>query len=362
MYGGILPEVTVAYETWGELSPARDNVIILWTGLSASQHAKSHEDNPDPGWWEKFVGSGCAIDTDKFFVICANNLGSCFGTTGPSSINSETGEPYATTFPMIGVEDMAAATFLLLDHLGIDKLYASVGSSLGGMLSLTAAVMRPDKIGRVVSISSCVRSHPVSIAMRYMQRKAIMLDPKWHKGHYYTTDEYPRMGVKIAREIATMTYRSGLEWEQRFGRAKIDENASPSLCPHFLIENYLDYQGESYVTKIDANTILYLSKAMDLFDLSDSYGDMHTALRKVKCPVLVIGAQTDILFPIWQQREMVDELQKAGNDMVTYYELNSLYGHDTFLLDLNGVGTGVKGFLETDNKNKGRARKRKDKQ
>lgn len=356
---GILPEMDIAYETWGELNEAKDNAVIICAGLSASSHAKSHKDNPNAGWWEKFVGPGCAVDTDHFFVICTNNLGGCYGSTGPSSINPLTGKPYSSTFPIMSVEDMVRAQFLLLDHLGIQQLHGSVGSSLGGMMSLTSAVLFPDRVKRAVSISSCVRSHPSSIAMRYLQRKAVMTDPNWQKGYYYGTGSYPQMGMKLAREIATLTYRSGPEWDERFGRKRVDEAEEPSLCPHFMIENYLEHQGENFAYKIDPNTLLYISKAMDLFDLGETFGSLHAALARVTCPMMVIGVQTDILFPVWQQRELAQVLQESGNNAVTYYELNSLFGHDTFLLDLNGVGAGVKGFLETDTREKGRVTKRK---
>lgn len=343
----VLPEVQIAYETWGELNEDRSNAVIIHAGLSASSHAKSHAENKMPGWWEKFVGSGCAVDTDKFFVICTNTLGGCYGTSGPSSINPVTGKPYGSTFPLVTVHDMVTAQFMLLDYLGIDRLHASVGSSLGGMCSLKAAALYPDRVGRMITISSCAQSHPSSIAMRYLQRKCIMTDPKWNKGHYYE-GAYPKMGMKLAREIATMTYRSGPEWDERFGRKRIEENSPTSLCPTFLIENYIEYQGEQFSTKFDPNSLLYISKAMDLFDMSDDHhGDLIEGLSCIKCPVMVIGVKTDILFPVIQQRELSEALHKAGNSSVTFYELNSIYGHDTFLLDLNGVGTAVKGFLET---------------
>ncbi|CAH1787233.1 unnamed protein product [Owenia fusiformis] len=347
--GGLLPNLSIAYETWGELNEDKSNAVYICAGLSASSHARSHLANPNAGWWEKFVGPGCAVDTSKFFVICANNLGGCYGTTGPSSINPITEEPYATTFPIISVQDMVNAHFLLLDSLGIKKLHTCVGSSLGGMLSLTAAVQYPERVGRFVSISSCAMSHPSSIAMRYLQRKNIMTDPNWNKGYYYN-GKYPRMGMKLAREIGTLTYRSGPEWDERFGRKRIDENEAktPSLCPTFMIENYLDYQGESFCTKFDPNSLLYISKAMDLFDIGEGFNSVDEALSMTSCPAMVIGVQTDILFPIWQQRELAKMLQDSGNTAVTFYELNSLYGHDTFLLDLNGVGAAVKGFLETE--------------
>lgn len=342
----VLPELTVAYETWGKLNADKSNAVIIHAGLSASSHAKSHEGNLNPGWWEKFVGPGRAVDTDKFFVICSNTLGGCYGSSGPSSINPVTGKRYATTFPVISVEDMVNAQFALLDHLGIDKLHASVGSSLGGMASLMASALHPDRIGRMISISACAHSHPSSIAMRYLQRKCIMSDPNWNKGHYYD-GKYPKMGMKLAREIATTTYRSGPEWDERFARKRIDSKKPTTLCPTFLIESYIEYQGEQFSTKYDPNSLLYISKAMDIFDISEGFGSLKEGLARVKCPVMVIGIKTDILFPIQQQRELATELQNSGNDSVTFYELNSIYGHDTFLLDLNGVGAGVKGFLET---------------
>lgn len=342
---GVLPELQVAYETWGELNVDKSNAVMIHAGLSASSHAKSHVDNPRPGWWEKFVGPGCAVDTSKFFVICCNNLGGCYGTSGPSSINPLTGQKYATTFPVISVEDMVRSQLKVMDSLGIDKLHASVGSSLGGMLSLTFAALSPQRVGRIVSISACGQSHPSSIAVRYLQRKCIMCDPNWNKGHYYE-GPYPKTGMKLAREIATMTYRSGPEWDERFGRKRISDDP-PSLCPTFVIENYLEHQGETFSTKFDPNSLLYISKAMDMFDIAEGYPTLEEGLQRITCPVMVIGVQTDILFPIWQQRELSEKLQKSGNTAVTYYELNSIYGHDTFLLDLNGVGAGVKGFLET---------------
>ncbi|XP_074654875.1 uncharacterized protein LOC141908652 [Tubulanus polymorphus] len=344
---GLLPATKIAYETWGELNAAKDNAVLIFTGLSGSSHARSHEGSPAPGWWEKFIGPGCAVDTNKFFVICANHLGGCYGSSGPSSRNPVTGKPYATSFPVTSVIDMVKFQFQLLDHLGIDKLYAAVGSSLGGMCSLAAGCLYPERVNCIVSISGAARSHPTSIALRYLQRRTIMSDPNWKKGYYYG-DKYPRMGMKIAREIATISYRSGPEWNQRFARKKINPDTDPSLCPTFLIESYIDYQGESFCMKYDPNSLLYISKAMDLFDLSDGYSSLAEGMSVIRCPVLVIGVQSDILFPIHQQREIASTLKNAGNKSVTYFELDSIYGHDTFLLDLNGVGAGVKGFLETD--------------
>ncbi|XP_076802489.1 serine O-succinyltransferase-like [Clavelina lepadiformis] len=345
--GGLLPEFELAYETWGTLNKDRSNAILLFTGLSASSHAASQEDNKLPGWWEKFIGPGCALDTNKFFIICANQLGGCYGTTGPSSINPLTEKQYATNFPMVSVRDMVTVQKILVESLGIKKLYAAVGASLGGMCSVTMAALYPEMVSRLVSLSSSSKAHPTAIAFRYLQRRCIMEDPIWNRGHYYD-GEYPLRGTKLAREIATMTYRSGIEWEKRFGRVRIP-GEPPSLCHNFEIEQYIEYQGVQYATKLDANTLLYLSKAMDLFDLNEYFDDCEdkNGLNRVRCPTLVMGITTDMLFPVQQQRDLAEGLRRAGNESVTYYELNSIYGHDTFLLDLSNIGTALKGFLET---------------
>ncbi|CCM01712.1 uncharacterized protein FIBRA_03777 [Fibroporia radiculosa] len=420
-YSEPLPSVDIAYETWGTLSPAKDNVILLHTGLSASSHAASTDLNPTEGWWENFIGPGRALDTNQFFIICTNVLGGCYGTTGPSSIDSTTGQPYATRFPVISIFDMVRAQFALLDHLGIEKLYASVGSSMGAMQSLAAGWLYPERVGKVVSISGTARSSPSAIAMRFAQRSVLMADPNWNNGFYYDGLP-PHTGMKLARQIATITYRSGPEWDQRFGRKlrrlsksteEGDSNSHlprvPALCPDFLIETYLDYQasfsyprlaGESFCLKYDANSLIYISKAMDVFDLtrpgidelrltppqprtsppplppsmsshpsSPTHSHYHWLLSHSKShppppnppahlhelaeglrplsntPVLVLGVQSDILFPVEQQREVADALRMTGNQMVSYYELGGVWGHDTFLLDVQNVGGAIRGFL-----------------
>ncbi|KAJ9155629.1 Homoserine O-acetyltransferase [Pleurostoma richardsiae] len=406
-WGGVLREFDVAYETWGQMNADRSNVILLHTGLSASSHAHSTEANPQPGWWEKFIGPGGALDTDKYFIVCTNVVGGCFGSTGPSSIDPADGKKYATRFPIVTMEDMVRAQFRLLDHLGVDKLYASVGSSMGGMLSLASAVLFPERVGRIVSISGCARSHPYSIAMRHTQRQVLMMDPNWNRGFYYGKVP-PHAGMKLAREIATVTYRSGPEWEQRFGRRRADPSRPPALCPDFLIETYLDHAGEKFCLTYDPNSLLYVSKAMDLFDLGKSH-QVTTAARRAarekeltagvvqsgfdaSCsltlpelpyeeqpgseegevefsdaasfkppadlisglaalrdhPTLVMGVASDILFPAWQQREVAEALRHSGNRGVCHVELSeeqSMFGHDTFLLDLKNVGGNLKNFL-----------------
>lgn len=411
-WGGILPEFNIAYETWGELNADKSNAILLHTGLSASSHAHSTETNSKPGWWEKFIGPGKPLDTDKYHVICTNVIGGCYGSTGPSSKDPANGERYATRFPILTMEDMVRAQFRLLDNLGIQKLYASVGSSMGGMQSLAAGTLFPERVGRIVSISGCARSHPYSIAMRHTQRQVLMMDPNWSRGFYYDSIP-PHGGMKLAREIATVTYRSGPEWEQRFGRRRADPSRPPALCPDFLIETYLDHAGEKWCLEYDANSLLYVSKAMDLFDLGQEHREKIAKLRKdntgklqayldgngvadetttdacsltlpdtpyeekeqpadfdasaiadgtsgppadlvaglrplANTPALVMGVASDILFPAWQQREIADTLRKAGNKQVKHIELGeekSLFGHDTFLLDLENVGGAVSEFL-----------------
>ena len=413
-WGGVLPKFDVAYETWGQLNPDKSNAILLHTGLSASSHARSTEANPKPGWWEKFIGPGKPLNTDKYFVICTNVIGSCYGSTGPSTLDPSDGNRYATRFPILTIEDMVRAQFRLLNELGIEKLYASVGSSMGGMQSLAAGILFPQRIGKIVSISGCARSHPYSIAMRHTQRQVLMMDPKWSRGFYYDSIP-PHSGMKLAREIATVTYRSGPEWEKRFGRKRADPEKPPALCPDFLIETYLDHAGEKFCLEYDPNSLLYVSKAMDLFDLGhgqqvetmkrraeyeariqEGDKDIHSSdaacsltlpekpyeeqpsatastpamNESVSAPdstpdsppqdlvrgfaalkdhqVLVMGAASDILFPAWQQREVAATLRAAGNTTVEHVELGediSLFGHDTFLLDLKNVGGTVEKFL-----------------
>lgn len=415
-WGGVLPEFDVAYETWGQLNADKSNAILLHTGLSASSHARSTEANPKPGWWEKFIGPDKPIDTNKHFVICTNVIGGCYGSTGPSSLDPSDGKRYATRFPILTIDDMVRAQFRLLDSLGIRKLYASVGSSMGGMQSLAAGVLFPERIEKIVSISGCARSHPYSIAMRHTQRQVLMMDPKWARGFYYDSIP-PHSGMKLAREIATVTYRSGPEWEMRFGRKRADPSKQPALCADFLIETYLDHAGEKFCLEYDPNSLLYVSKAMDLFDLGHAQqvetrarraeyeakiaqggkdlnqSDIACSLTLPEKPyeeqpsvtastpamdksvaggadagadappqdlvaglaplknheVLVMGVASDILFPAWQQREIAQTLRAGGNRRVQHVELGedvSMFGHDTFLLDLKNIGGALQKFLQ----------------
>jgi homoserine O-acetyltransferase len=341
-WGGVLPEFSLAYETWGTLSPRRDNAVLLHTGLSASSHAKSHPRNPSDGWWERFIGPGAPIDTDRHFVICSNLLGGCYGSTGPMSTNPATGEPWATDFPILTVTDMVRAQLRLLDHLRIEKLHASVGASLGGMQSLAIAALAPERVGRLVSISAALRAYPQSIALRFVQRQAVMADPDWRGGRYYGAS-FPHRGQRIAREIGTITYRSGPEWQERFGRERGDDGP-PRLDEDFQVERYLAYQGDKFCLQYDANSYLYISKAMDLFDLLEDKGT-GPLVERILCPALVIGVTTDVLFPVWQQRELAEALTKR-RVAVTYVELDAAYGHDAFLIERERVGGALAAHLD----------------
>lgn len=387
-YGGSLPEFDLGYETWGQLNSAKDNVILLHTGLSASSHAHSTQENTAPGWWEKYIGAGKPLDTNKYHVICTNVLGGCFGSTGPKSRDPADGRRYATRFPILTINDMVRAQFRLLSGLGIDKVFASVGSSMGGMQCLAAATLFPERVRNVVSISGCAKSHPYSIALRHTQRQIIMSDQNWSavRGDYYDSI-LPHQGMKLARQIATISYRSGPEWESRFGSRRADEAQPPAFCPDFLIETYLDHAGEKFIGSYDPNSLLYVSKAMDLFNLSHSYqqsirdlrasgGYEHSDLCRMTAydekspspptrtsvsedliagmqpmrntPTLVVGVQSDNLMPVSCQREIADTLRGTGNAEVRYAELSlgqSLFGHDTFLLS-EEVGGYVHDFLE----------------
>jgi len=352
-WGGELPGIDLAYETWGQLSDARDNAVFLHTGLSASSHARSQPLNEHPGWWEEFIGPGLSIDTDRYFVICSNLLGGCYGSTGPSSVHPETGRPYATDFPIITVADMVRAQLLMLDSLGIERLHASVGASLGGMQSLMLAALAPSRVDRIASISAALRSHPQSIAMRFVQRQAVMADPDWNEGRYYG-ESFPHRGLRVAREMGTITYRSGPEWLERFGRRRTKDGEVPRLDEDFQVEGYLAYQGDKFCLQYDPNSYLYISKAMDLFDLSEPIHEPgsgegeeeSTWLSRIGCSALVIGVESDLLFPVWQQRELADGLRDAGCS-VTYLELDAPFGHDTFLIDRDRVGGALKSHLES---------------
>ena len=344
--GGRLPEVVIAYETWGQLSVNHDNVILLFTGLSPSAHACSSPEDPTPGWWEYMVGPGKAIDTRKFYVICVNSLGSCFGSTCPTSINPDSGKLYGASFPELTLEDIAKAGHHAVNELGIDHLHAVVGASMGGMVSLAYALQYPDEIDHLVTISSAGRALPFTIAVRSLQREIIRCDPCWKDG-WYSPDDEPCKGMILARKLGLMSYRAAEEWRKRFDRARIppERRDRESFGLEFEIESYLDYNARKFAAGFDANSYLYLSRAMDWFDVAEHGGSVNAGLAKIHArKILVIGVTSDILFPIEQQEQIAEGLMKAGRDVV-YRPLASIYGHDSFLIDEAAFSPAVADFL-----------------
>ncbi len=342
--GGELPGFEIAYETWGELNAGRDNALLLCTGLSASSHARSSAADPAPGWWEGMIGPGGFIDTDRWFVICCNVLGGCFGSTGPASTDPRQGRPYGLSFPLLTIPDLAASQALLLDELGIECLDTVVGSSMGGMQALAFAAWLPDRTRRLVAISAPGRSYPLSISLRFVQRQAVMRDAAWRGGDYYPGPG-PRDGLHLARQIGTITYRSGPEWDRRFARERVRPRPA-DLGPDFQVESYLLHQGDRFVdADFDASSYLYLSKAMDLWDLGEDAPSYEEGVARIRAHSLLVGVTTDLLFPVHQQEEVARILREWGRDC-RFVRMESVYGHDAFLIDIERFGRILRSFLD----------------
>lgn len=336
MKRGTLERPRFVYETWGQLNAEGSNAVLIFTGLSPSAHAASSPADPSNGWWEDMIGPDKPIDTDRFFVICVNSLGSCFGSTGPASPDPQTGEPYRLTFPVLTLEDIARGGCAVVESLGIGRLHAIVGASMGGMTALAFALLFPERTCGLVSISSAARSLPFSIALRSLQRELIWSDPDWQSGNY-PLDQPPINGMRLARKLGMISYRSGLEWEQRFGRERAtdDLHEGRAFGIDFEVESYLEAHAKKFVGSFDPNCYLYLSRAMDLFDAADHGGSLAAGLGRVSCSrALVIGVETDVLFPLKQQRELAEYLHEAGIP-VQFHALQSLQGHDAFLVDMD---------------------------
>ncbi|MDC1287457.1 homoserine O-acetyltransferase [Gammaproteobacteria bacterium] len=345
--GGRLAEVTLAYETWGELSASADNAIIIFTGLSPSAHAASSAEDRSPGWWEYMVGPGKAIDTDRFFVVCANSLGGCHGSTGPISINPASGQRYGGDFPDLTVEDIASSGYYLMRELGVRKLHAAVGSSMGGMSSIAYALQYPGEIDYLISISAATAALPLTIALRSLQREIIRCDPAWNNGHY-DDDSKPLSGMSLARKLGLVSYRAADEWNSKFDRARLpaEKRTGKRFEHEFEIENYLEYNAQKFINSFDPNSYLYLSRAMDWFDIAEHGKSQQDAMSKLDVrKALVVGVTTDILFPGRQQREIADLMHGTGT-AVDYVEIDSANGHDAFLIDDAHFSPVVKKFLD----------------
>ena len=346
--GGELRGARVAYETWGELNAARDNAVLILTGLSPNAHAASNAGNPEPGWWEGMLGPGKAIDTKRWFVICVNSLGSCKGSTGAASVNPATGEPYRLDYPDLSIEDGARAAHVVVRELGIERLACVIGNSMGGMTALAYLLLHPGSARTHINVSGSAQALPFSIAIRSLQREAIRLDPNWNHGRYDDTN-YPENGMRIARKLGVVTYRSAMEWDGRFGRVRLDSEMRGDEDPfgqEFEVERYLEGHAQRFVRSFDPNCYLYLGRSMDWFDVAEyGGGDVMKGLASIKVErALSIGVHTDILFPLQQQEQVAEGLRAGGAD-AEFVPLPSPQGHDAFLVDIERFGAAIGGFL-----------------
>jgi homoserine O-acetyltransferase/O-succinyltransferase len=342
--GGDLPFIDIAYQALGRLSPQQDNVVLVCHALSGDAHvAGINPATGRPGWWDFHVGPGKAIDTDQFYVICSNVLGGCGGSTGPSSINPATGEPYATGFPPVTLREMVRAQAMLLDHLGISRLLAVMGGSMGGMQAMVWATEYPDRVDTCIPIACCLAHNAMQIAFNEVGRQAIMTDVNWRDGHYYG-HPLPRHGLAVARMVGHVTYLSDYAMHEKFGR-RLQRPALPEdLFPDFFsVESYLQYQGESFVKRFDPNSYLYLTKALDRFDLLNQR-PAREVFDPVRARFLVISFDSDWLYAPEQSRELV-RLLKRANIPTTYLNLATPYGHDSFLIRNPEFSRAISHFL-----------------
>ncbi len=353
--GSRLPGITIRYETYGRLNDSHSNAILICHALSGDHHCAGVHGVTDRkvGWWNHFIGPGKAVDTREYFVICTNCIGGCQGSTGPSSINPETGRPYGLSFPRVTIEDMVKAQAQLMDYLGIDKLHAVIGGSMGGMQVLEWAVQFPDRVDRIVPMATTACQSAQAIAFDEVGRQAIITDPKW-RGGSYLPDEGPDVGLAVARMMAHITYLSDEGMAQKFGRSRrASEGGGANQDPfdvEFEVESYLRYQGQSFVNRFDANTYLYFTRALNLFDLPgrDSDRRLDRVFEIVKARSLIIGFKSDWLFPPSQNRDIVHALTQAGKQ-ASYAELEMEMGHDSFLLHAPELYDLVRGFLVSPN-------------
>ena len=331
--GESLKEVTVAYETYGELNKEKSNAILICHALTGDAHAAGwHEGDKKPGWWEIVIGPGKALDSEKYFIICSNVLGGCKGTTGPSSINPDTGKEYGLEFPVITIKDMVEVQKRLVDSFGINQLAAIIGGSMGGMQVLQWMVTYPKMMKKAIPIATAAMSSPQQIAFNAVGRQSIFSDPNWNGGNYYKTGEIPRNGLSLARMIAHITYLSDESMDIKFGRGLQDKDEiSYDFTVDFQVESYLKHQGESFVKRFDANSYLFITKAVDLFDLTVN-NSLIDGLKDVEAKTEVISVDSDWLYPTEQSMEIVTALN-ANDVEVSFSEIKSNYGHDAFLLE-----------------------------
>jgi homoserine O-acetyltransferase len=346
--GGSLTAPTVAFETWGTLDGAAGNAVLVCHALTGDSHAAGRLGNghPTPGWWDALIGPGKALDTNRYFVVCANVLGGCQGSTGPASIDPATGRRYGAQFPVVTMRDMVRAQARLADHLGVARWLSVIGGSMGGMQVLEWAVMFPERVRSFVSLASCMQASAWQIGWSAAGRTALALDPNWRGGEYYDAPDGqgPHRGLAIARAIAQITYRSDPVFRDRFDRDLVDPLDAFRLWDRFQVENYLDYQGVKLARRFDANSYLILNKAMDLHDVGRGRGGIDAAMARVTAPALVVSITSDALYPTYQQEALRDALVRVGT-RCEWQLVDSPHGHDGFLLETDRIGPTVAEFL-----------------
>lgn len=343
--GAKLGPITLAYETYGTLNREKTNAVVIFHTLTMDAHAAGFQKGEKrPGWWEDMIGPKKAFDTEKYFVICINVLGGCKGSTGPASINPKTGKPYALSFPVITIGDMVETQRILIrEHLGIEKILCLAGGSMGGLQALDWVVSYPDEVASVISIAANSRQTAQQIALHEVGRQAIMKDPDWNKGDYYGKT-IPANGLAVARMLGHITYMSDKSMDEKFGRKLFaKEKFGYDFSHEFEVENYLKYRSDSFVQRFDANSYLFISKALDYFDLAPD-GNLSKAFAKIQASFLVIAFTSDWLYPAYQSKEMVKAL-KANDIDVSYCEVESDYGHDAFLVEVEGQSKLIEHYL-----------------
>ncbi|MFN3474738.1 MAG: homoserine O-acetyltransferase [Blastomonas sp.] len=350
--GAALAPVEIAYETYGSLNPDKSNAVLICHALTGDQYvASTHPITGKPGWWTRLVGPGKPVDPTRDFIICANVIGSCMGSSGPATVNPATGAPWGMDFPVLSIADMVRAQALLLDHLGIETLAAVIGGSMGGMQALSWPVLYPDRVRAALIIASTARHSAQNIAFHEVGRQAIMADPRWRKGAYYADGDVPASGLAVARMAAHITYLSEAGLTEKFGRRLQDktgadcDGSSFGFDADFQIQSYLRHQGISFVDRFDANSYLYITRAMDYYDLALPYdGVLASAFMGTKTRFCLISFDTDWLYPTAESRRIVHALNAAGAE-VSFVELSSPFGHDAFLLECPEMNRIVDGFL-----------------
>lgn len=347
--GGVLRGLTLAFETWGKLNNDASNAVLVCHALTGDSHAsgEANETHPTKGWWSNAIGPGMAIDTDELFVVCVNVLGGCQGTTGPSSINPETSQPYGSNFPVVSIRDIVRTQAEVADHLGIIQWLAVVGGSMGGMQALEWSLTYPRRLRGVAVIASAAAASAQQIAWSMVGRRAITYDPAFRDGDYYDAapGEGPHRGLMVARALAMIHYRSEAQLQGRFGRDRTDTMDQFSLDQRFQVESYLDYQGQKLARRFDANSYVILNKAMDLHDVGRGRGGLTLALSRARVPAFVVGITSDVLYPVYQQQQLCD-LLLANQQPVEFHIVDSPNGHDGFLLDTEQFAPQLNDFLQ----------------